>query len=731
METGMNISYDNTSLIKDGKRWFPIMGEIHYSRYPDSDWKRELLKMKAGGVDLVSSYVIWIHHEEIEGEWDFSDWRNLRGFVGAVKDAGLAMILRIGPWVHAEVRNGGFPDWLLQKCPNARTNNEPYFKEVGLYFEKVFEQVQGLLNKDGGPIIGVQIENEFGHCGGLLGKEGEKHMQYLLQMAKDAGFDVPLYTATGWGGAITAGMLPVMGGYCEAPWDHRTTEIEPSGNYVFSHERNDHNIGSDFGLGHGTTFDMTKYPYLTAELGGGMEVSYKRRPVARAKDIGAMSLVKMGSGCNLLGYYMYHGGMNPDGKVTTLEENTATGSYNDMPVKNYDFRAPLGTYGNENGSYREIRMLAQFAKDFGQNICTMKAHIPDENPLVPTNFTALRSSFRYDEKSPEAGAYVFVNNFQRRRDMAEHDGVELKAPAPFDSVAIPALDIYNGDFFFLPLLMKTGAARLLSSACTPLCVLHNAGKTSYVFYTASHLAKLSKDDRLYKTSRITTIQGADKRLYTFEGNDETVEIITLSRKDALNAVKLSIAGNDFLTISDALLYQEEDCVFAEGSGQEAIQCYPPLPATPNGYETAQTEQTGFTVYKPQACTDEAEQATLAYNLTETTGKTVAYMLTVSQQNAEQGTETFIHIAYTGNAARLYGSDGKLLDDDIYTGTGHEWNIGINRFMKGKDATFRFEIDVLDSTSDIFIENWPDFCNGSTKASLDSIRTFSKRTSQLL
>ena len=132
METGMNIAYDNTSLIKDGKRWFPIMGEIHYSRYPDSDWKRELLKMKAGGVDLVSSYVIWIHHEEIEGEWDFSDWRNLRGFVGAVKDAGLAMILRIGPWVHAEVRNGGFPDWLLQKCPNARTNDEPYFKEVGL-----------------------------------------------------------------------------------------------------------------------------------------------------------------------------------------------------------------------------------------------------------------------------------------------------------------------------------------------------------------------------------------------------------------------------------------------------------------------------------------------------------------------------------------------------------------------------------------------------------------------
>lgn len=89
---------------------------------------------------------------------------------------------------------------------------------------------------------------------------------------------------------MTGGLIPVMGGYCEAPWDQRLTEIEPSGNYIFTHERNNHNIGSDYGFGEGITFDISKFPYLTAELGGGLQVTHHRRPIAHFKDIGAMSV---------------------------------------------------------------------------------------------------------------------------------------------------------------------------------------------------------------------------------------------------------------------------------------------------------------------------------------------------------------------------------------------------------------------------------------------------------
>ena len=177
-------SYDKKSLLRDDKRWFPLMGEIHYSRYPDKYWKEALLRMKAGGVDIVSSYVIWIHHEEIEGEWDFFGNKDLRRFVETIKDCGLTMLLRIGPWIHGEVRNGGFPDWLIQKCPENRTNFQPYFDEVKRFYEKIFQQVKGLLLEDGGPIIGIQIENEYGHCGGLCGEEGDFHMKKLLDQVE-------------------------------------------------------------------------------------------------------------------------------------------------------------------------------------------------------------------------------------------------------------------------------------------------------------------------------------------------------------------------------------------------------------------------------------------------------------------------------------------------------------------------------------------------------------------
>ena len=143
----MNYTYDNKSLIRtagDGSatRWFPVMGEMHYSRCPDRDWKRELLKMKAGGVDIVSAYAIWIHHEEVEGEWDFSGWRNLRAFVERVGECGLTMILRIGPWSHAEVRRGGFPDWLAEEAEEQgytlRSNDAPYMAHAKDFYEQIY-----------------------------------------------------------------------------------------------------------------------------------------------------------------------------------------------------------------------------------------------------------------------------------------------------------------------------------------------------------------------------------------------------------------------------------------------------------------------------------------------------------------------------------------------------------------------------------------------------------------
>ena len=101
---GATLTLDSSRLLLNGKPWTPVMGEFHFVRYPENEWREELLKMKAGGVDIVSTYVFWIHHEEIEGQFDWSGSRNLRRFIQTCQEAGLKAFVRCGPWDHGEVR---------------------------------------------------------------------------------------------------------------------------------------------------------------------------------------------------------------------------------------------------------------------------------------------------------------------------------------------------------------------------------------------------------------------------------------------------------------------------------------------------------------------------------------------------------------------------------------------------------------------------------------------------
>ena len=128
-------SYCRDYLIKNGKPWFPVMGEMHYSRYRKEWWEESLRKIKAGGVSVVSAYVIWIHHEEEENVFDFEGCRDIGTFVRLCRKVGLSVFLRIGPFVHGEVRNGGFPDcgrWRTGGCPAGRCSGER-----GIYFYRL------------------------------------------------------------------------------------------------------------------------------------------------------------------------------------------------------------------------------------------------------------------------------------------------------------------------------------------------------------------------------------------------------------------------------------------------------------------------------------------------------------------------------------------------------------------------------------------------------------------
>ena len=157
---GTVIAVNNRYLLKNNQPWLPIMGELHFSRYPRQYWEESLLKMKAAGISIIASYFFWIHHEEIEGKWNWSGDCAYREFVKLCAKHHLFVFPRIGPWAHGECRNGGFPDWLLKKCPEARTNQPLYLEYVEKFYRQIFYQIEGLLFKDGGPIIGIQLENE-------------------------------------------------------------------------------------------------------------------------------------------------------------------------------------------------------------------------------------------------------------------------------------------------------------------------------------------------------------------------------------------------------------------------------------------------------------------------------------------------------------------------------------------------------------------------------------------
>ena len=699
--------FDNISLLHNGERWFPIMGEIHFSRYPKKFWYESLLKMKAGGVDIVSTYVFWIHHEEIENKYDFTGSRDLRDFVKTCKDVGIKLWLRIGPWAHGEARNGGFPDWLLKKEFEPRTNDKRYFSVVEKWYKKIYEKVEGYFYSDENkenPIIGVQIENEYGHVGGLYDETGEIHMEKLTQMAKDIGFIVPFYTATGWGGARTGGLLPVMGGYCDAPWDPRTTEIEPSGNYIFTYERNDHNIGSDHGIGEGTTFDYSKFPYLTAELGGGLQMTKHRRTIPIAKDIGAMTLTKLGSGVNLLGYYMYHGGTNPDGKLTSLQESKETGYPNDVPEKSYDFHAPIREYGQIAPVFRELKLLTLFIHDFGTELCYLPAVIPEDNPLKPENTTGLRYSYRTDGKK----GYVFINNYVRHQDMSEHKDIEI--PLPDKSGNLPPITIHSGEYLFMPFNMEFGNIKINSAYCSPLCILKD---DTVVFYASEF------SDR-------------KKEFFQFNSNiNSDPKFLVISRNNALNAWKLK-DGRLIISKND-IIQDKYEKMTVNGRGECSLLVYPDFDKIPEGFKRNEKINLNiaedlppveFTSYSRENYIHSIDN-TITFDETVSTEEKKVYKLDISvlvsefiklKENTSLN-DCFLKIHYEGESARLYSKnmeDKLLIADNFFSGIEYSWEIGLKRFIESDIDFSNLELEIFTLTPNdkIYFEKQIDFKDGA-------------------
>ncbi len=443
-------------LMKDGRAFIPVMGEMHYSRVPCERWEENLQKMKDGGIDIVASYVFWIHHEEQKGEFVFSGNRDIRRFIEICHKTGLEFCLRIGPWAHGECRNGGFPDWLQNECSDIlRSRQEPYIYYVRRYINEIAEQVRGL------PLFAIQIENEL--TGDL------DYIELVRQLVEDAGLHAPLYTATAWGRAkLPETVFPMYGAYPEAPWTNHIKELEPNPNYFFSLIREDGCIGSDIlGTSTNITDSRDDVPFMTCEMGGGNQITYHRRPIFCSRDIEALVICKLGSGINLLGYYMFCGGLNPIG-ITTMQESKASGYPNDCPVISYDFQAPVGDMGQLRESYFRLSFIHRFLHSFGEMLAPMIAIMPDKAPSSKDDINTLRCALRSDGNS----GFLFINNHIRLNKMPAHPAHGFNIAFNGKTVSF-SLDIPEDSSFFIPVNISVGGLDILYAAAQPVSYSEN------------------------------------------------------------------------------------------------------------------------------------------------------------------------------------------------------------------------------------------------------------------
>lgn len=629
---GEEINVTSRYFTRNGKPWIGVMGEFHFSRYSRENWHRELAKMKAGGITIVSTYLFWIYHEEIEGKMDFGGDNDIRAFIEECKDVGLDVVIRIGPWAHGECRNGGFPDWLLKKDYKLRDNNEEYLAVVKKWYQSIYNEVKGLFYKDGGNIIAVQIENEF--------VDNAEHLAKLKEIAVECGFIAPIYTVTGWNSASGAKIpvdevMPVFGGYCEAPWENHMNRLSPSPHYFFNRMRNDSAIGTDLiakTQSDGWQLPYERYPFATCELGGGIEVTHHRRPIIKPMDIYAVSLVKLGDGNNLVGYYMYHGGTNKIGELSTFNETKATGYPNDYPILSYDFQAPLSEYGEVREQYGLLNMLHMFVNDFGEEFAPMIA-VDSANSVAVDDTNSLRYGMRTNGKS----GFVFVNHYQRLTELADIENAVISA----ENVEFPPIDVKGEVSFFMPFNMKMGDSVLEYATAQPLC----------------------KCDDTYFFAEIPNI----KAEYKFSKG--SANIVTVPFENAKYMRKLNgtvyIGGGCNLYEENGQIHSVEDgeyiCQKWNGSEFETLTIV--QSAKQSNVEITVVENAPFEPkYKEELCIGGERELTWK-------------KITVD------GGYGFAEIDYVGDVAQIY-ADGELVADDYYYGK--TWRVPC-KLLYGKEC----------------------------------------------
>ena len=556
---GEQIDVNSLYLTIGNKPVLPVMGEIHFSRIRKDKWEDCILKMKACGINIISTYLFWNQHEEVEGVFDWEGEKDIRSFIRLCQDHGIFVIVRLGPWAHGEARNGGTPDWIVRKkYIKDRSDDIVYQDYVRRYFAEIARQLKGLYYKDGGNIIGAQIENEYWHS-----KEGEAHIMWLKTTAKELGIDVPLYTVTGWGNGSVPPMevIPLWGAYTDAPWDQTLGKLVMPYNYQFDSFRDNKKIGSDRPPKQGEYISYDKYPYLTCEVGVGNQNTYHRRLVISPIDGLGMMTAKLGSGSNLLGYYIFAGATQFSGLLhSTEEEQEETGYWTRVPLKSYDFQAAIRESGEISPAYREVKKLHYLVDEAGSRIA----------PMMPVQMTSGKDELQLAIRSDNNSGFLFGINYCRNLTKSIQKQCRFQVKFRNETMLFPqsGIDIPDSTVFIWPLnydldglKLKYATSQMLGKTDNCYLFFQNRNIPVEMAFDPSTIDKItSSNGNVLIKNNITVVSdlkpGMKCVINARLRNGKDINIIILTEHEAGNCWLLDGREKQECYISDAGMYSD-------------------------------------------------------------------------------------------------------------------------------------------------------------------------------
>ncbi|KAI9346974.1 glycosyl hydrolases family 35-domain-containing protein [Obelidium mucronatum] len=374
-----NVTYNRRAVHINGAPELLLTATIHYPRSDPSLWPSLLQRIKLAGNNAIDTYVFWNLHEPEEGAYDFENGiANLPLFLQTAHEAGLYVVLRIGPYVCAEWNFGGFPVWLLKKPGiEFRTWNDPFIKEMSRFVEKTLVVVEKFLAPNGGPIILLQIENEYGNIANTMGPKGYKYIQWAGEYSKSLDVGVPWIMCRQDNVPV---VLNAENGFYADSW------IE----------------------GHHKRFP--DQPAMVTELWTGWFQKFGQPKYTRyGEDLAYAAAKFIAKGGTYIGYYMWHGGTN-FGKWGS-----------DWKTASYDYDAVLNEYGFPNNPKHN------HIADLHLTVTTYKNLILSNEPTAVNLNTKHAEAYVYGQLSQTA--LIFFVNDDSSSDVAiTFEGKKITLP---------------------------------------------------------------------------------------------------------------------------------------------------------------------------------------------------------------------------------------------------------------------------------------------------------------